>query len=262
MDRDRPPSGSPATRIILLANIAIFGLQWLAGPRWLPVREAFALSRGGLETGAVWQLVTYQFLHANELHILVNMLGLWFAGRELERAVGTRKFVALYLGGGVFAGLVQMVFGTGEGPLIGASGSVCAVILALTTMFPSLEVMALLFFVLPLRMRARTLGILAVVASVIFWLSGLQPGVGHLAHLGGFAAGWVFGLANRRRLGDGGGFEWPRWPGGIASTRSVSHLRPVPSMDEIMAKVQREGIDRLTGEERRILAESRQRRRR
>jgi membrane associated rhomboid family serine protease len=260
MNRLRPPVGDPATRILIAANVAIFVLQLLAGRLWIPVFEAFSLSRDGLLHGELWQLVTYQFLHANELHILVNMLGLWFAGRELERVIGTKRFVALYLAGGVVGGLAQTIFS--PVPLIGASAAVCAVLLALTTLFPRLQVTALLFFILPLRMKARTLGYGLVIASVVFWLSGFQPEVGHLAHLGGFATGWIFGLMNRRRFGDGddplrgwGAPPLPRMP-----SFGGSRFRALPTLDEILAKVLSHGIESLTPEERRILEESRRRR--
>jgi len=252
------PFGDPATRIIIAANVAIFVLQKLAGPiRWLPVMEVFALSPDGLAHGAVWQLVTYQFLHGNELHILMNMLGLWFVGRELERVIGTRRFVALYLVGGVVAGLAQMVIAPAGGSLIGASGSVFAVLLAFTTLFPDLVVTALVFFVIPVRMRARTLGIVAVAASVVFGISGVEPGVGHVAHLGGCLAGWIFGVIQRERFGEGGSFRWGRWRRRFWRPGAPSSLRPMPTVDEVLAKVFRDGIQSLSREERRILEESR-----
>jgi membrane associated rhomboid family serine protease len=268
MQPARPPVGDPATRALILANVAIFVLQLLAGRMWIPIFEAFSLTRDGLLHGELWQLVTYQFLHANELHIFVNMLGLWFAGRELERVIGTRRFVALYLAGGVVGGLAQAIWS--PVPLVGASAAVCAVLLALTTLFPRLQVTALLFFVLPLRMKARTLGIGLVAASVVFWLSGFQRDVGHLAHLGGFATGWTFGLLNRRRFGEGRdpfgswplGGDVPPAPSPWRRMHSARHLRPLATMDEILAKVLTHGIESLTPEERRILEESRQRRRR
>ncbi|MDD5200838.1 MAG: rhomboid family intramembrane serine protease [Terrimicrobiaceae bacterium] len=262
MFRNRPRSGDPATRVIIAANIAIFVLQLLAGRHWLPVEETFALTGYGLLHGEFWQLVTYQFLHANELHILMNMVGLWFAGRELERVVGTGRFLALYLGGGVVAGLTQVIFSASAAPLIGASGSVCAVLLALTTLFPHLPITALIFFVLPVRMRARTLGYGLVGVSILFWWSGLQPEVGHLAHLGGFATGWVFGLAYRRRFGEGGGF-WGRTasPPPLPRDPAFGGLRPLPSVDEILAKVLDQGIESLTRDERRILEQARRPRR-
>ncbi len=268
MSRNRPPSGDPATRILVAVNVAIFLLQLLAGRQWDAVEETFGLTGEGLRRGMVWQLVTYQFLHANEFHILMNMLGLWFAGRELERVIGTPRFVALYLAGGVVAGLTQMAFSPPGGALIGASGSVCAVMLALTTLFPRLEVTALIFFVLPLRMRARTLGYVLVGGSVLFWLSGWQPEVGHLAHLGGFAAGGAFGLFYRKRLGESGGDGLPSWPPAWGGRHPAPNGGPVPggfrvlpSVDEILAKVLTHGIDSLTREEQQILEESRRPRR-
>lgn len=261
----RPANGDPATRILVAVNVAIFLLQLLAGRHWFLVEETFGLTPGGLRGGAVWQLLTYQFLHANELHILMNMLGLWFAGRELERVIGTRRFVALYLFGGVIAGLAQVILVPTTGVLIGASGSVCAVMLALITLFPRLEVTALVFFILPIRMRAATLGYLLVAGSVLFWLSGWQPEVGHLAHLGGFATGWIYGLANRRRFGE---YQpryrspppWSPRPAGTPPPLP-GQFRVLPTVDDVLAKVLNEGIDSLTREERRILEESRRPRR-
>ncbi len=244
-------SRDPATRTLLLVNVGIFLLQLVAGAAlWRQVEWNFGLSEQGLAHGAVWQLFTYQFLHANELHILVNMLGLWFAGRELEPVIGTPRFVALYLAGGVVGGVVQIAFA--NGPLIGASASVCAVLLALTTLFPRLPVMALIFFVLPLRMKARTLGYGLVMASILFWLSGWQPEVGHLAHLGGFATGWVCGMVFRPRFGEGSGLARPS-PGFETASRLLT-------ADEVIAKVLRQGIESLTREELQILEESRRRR--
>ena len=253
----RPPLTDPATRFLIAVNVGIFVLQFLAGPAWGHVERLFALTEDGLREGALWQLVTYQFLHANEMHILVNMLALWFAGRELEPAIGTRRFVALYLVGGVVGGLAQMIFSSG--PLVGASASVCAVLLALTSLFPNLQVMALIFFVLPLRMRARTLGIGMVALSVLLWLSGWMPEVGHLAHLGGFATGWAFGLYYRRSLGEGGASGWSLPP---LPWQSSSHLRALPTVDEVLTKVLRHGIDSLTREECEILEANRRPRRR
>jgi len=263
MDSARPPAAGPATRALVVANVAIFALQYLLRQAWLPVFDAFSLTRDGLIHGELWRLVTYQFLHANELHIFLNMIALWFTGRELEPAIGTRRFVVLYLVGGVVGGLAQILYS--PLPLIGASASVCAVMLAFTTLFPRLEMVALLFFVLPVRMRTRTLGYVLVLTSIVFWISGLMPQVGHLAHLGGFATGWVFGMWNRRRFGEegDGGRQGSAFSGPSPWRRmhSARHLRAVPTVDEILDKIREEGIDNLTAEERRILEESRQRRR-
>lgn len=265
MFRERPPGREPATRALIALNVAVFLFELLAGRAWILVIHAFGLTAEGLRDGALWQLVTYQFLHANELHILVNMVGLWFAGRELERALGTGRFLLVYLAGGVAGGLCQVLLAPSGAPLIGASGSVCAVLLALTTLFPRAPIVALLFFVLPVRMRARTLGFALVAVSIGFWLSGWQPEVGHLAHLGGFAAGWAFGRAWRSRFGEDSG-AWSYRP--VTPTAppplpdEITPWAPATSVDAVLAKVLTHGIDSLTREERRLLEESRRPQRR
>lgn len=252
MFRPRSLPGIPATRTLLAINVAIFALQWLAGPAWMPVVHFGGLTAAGLEHGELWQLVTYQFLHGNFLHLFVNMVALWFAGRELERVLGAERFLAVYFVGGVVGGLVQVGIDPGGYPLIGASGSVCAVLLALTTMFPRTPIMALIFFVLPVRMRAGTLGWLMVGASVAFWLSGLQPDVGHLAHLGGFAAGWVFGRFYRAK--------WGQAP--LPDDDNPDQGPEATDLDTVLAKVLRHGMESLSSRERRVLEESRAPRRR
>jgi membrane associated rhomboid family serine protease len=124
----------------------------------------------------VWQFLTYQFVHAGLLHLLVNMLGLWFAGNVLERIMGVRRFVLLYL----------------------TCGAVCGLIAAFSTMFPRMEITALIFFVIPVRMRAMWLGIGVVALSVFFLATGILGNVGNGAHLGGALAGFVWVIYNRR----------------------------------------------------------------
>jgi membrane associated rhomboid family serine protease len=247
----------PATRFFVISCVVVFVIQlviqMLAGARsWMPVEWTLGLTGRGLEHGMLWQVVTYQFLHANELHIFVNMLGLWFAGRELEPVVGTPRFVALYLVGGIVGGLAQIAFSPAQ-LLIGASASVCAVLLALTTLFPRLPVTALVFFVLPIRMKAGTLGWILVGVSVFLWISGLLPEVGHAAHLGGFATGFVFGLIFRESLGEGALLAVTEPP-----TNDPNRML---TPDDVLAKVLRRGIDSLTREERRVLEDWRRTRR-
>jgi membrane associated rhomboid family serine protease len=257
------PTQHPATRILIIANVAIFLLQYSLGRQGGELAQVFALSGEGLSSGAIWQLVTYQFLHGNLPHLLVNMVALWFAGRELEAEVGTARFLALYFVGGIIGGLLQTAFSPSDIPLVGASASVCAVMLALTTLFPRMPIMALLFFILPVRMRARTLGYILVGVSVFFLVFRLMPGVGHLAHLGGFAAGWVFGMVYRKRFGDvcDTTFQNPLAPRSPADPE-IEIIPQARTVDEVIDKVVSEGIESLTRDERRVLEESRSFRRR
>ncbi len=261
------PDDGRATKALVLANVAIYLVtEYLLSPaQRFQIMEVFGLSAEGLARGWLWQLVTHQFLHGNMMHILLNMLALWFAGREIEHAIGRRLFLILYFTGGIVGGLAQVLILSGSGLLIGASGSVFAVLIALTTLFPEMPITALIFFVLPLRMRAKYLGIGIVATSLLMWLLRIEPGIGHLAHLGGALTGFVFARGIRPRGFEGGASGpsggVPRAPG-PAGGAPVFTVVPPPSaggrtVEEIVGKILRDGIETLTREEREILEESR-----
>lgn len=200
---------------LILVNCAIFGLETLLGPvAQRRLFEIFALSDQGMMAGRWWQLITYAFLHApveflyfNFWHLLMNMAALWFAGRVVERMLRPKLFLLLYVLAAISGGVFQLLFGLPHMPLVGASGAVCGVLLAFTTLFPNWEVIALLMFVIPIRLRAKYLGWIVVGCSLLFMLIGFEPRIGHAAHLGGCAVGYLF----VRFLGRGEQ-TWPeRW---------------------------------------------------
>lgn len=153
-------------------------------------QAVFGLSLRGLEAGAWWQLVTHAFLHGNLLHLLFNMAGLWFAGRIVERVLGTGRFLALYFFAAVLGGLFQIAFNN-HALLLGASGAVFGVLTAFATLFPQAQVVALLFFI-PVRLRAKTFGWVLAGTSLLLLVTGFLPFIGHAAHLGGCVAGYLF----------------------------------------------------------------------
>jgi membrane associated rhomboid family serine protease len=187
-----------AVKAIIGLNLLSFVFLSMLGPgQGAAANDLLGLSGVGLAQGMVWQFLTYQFVHAGFLHLAVNMLGLWFAGNVLERIIGVRKFVLLYLACGVAGGLVQVFLDPGPS-VVGASGAVCGLIAAFSTMFPRMEITALLFFVIPVRMRAMWLGIGLVALSLFFLATGILGNVGNGAHLGGALAGFVWVVYNRR----------------------------------------------------------------
>lgn len=178
---------------LIAVNVAIFVFQTFLSPVALGTFETlFGLSLEGLQAGFWWQFFTHAFLHANWLHLLFNMLGLWFAGRIVERVIGSWRFLLLYVFSAVSGGVFQMVLNGGGHLLLGASGAVCGVILAFTTMFPNVEIFVLLFFIIPLRLRAKYLGWGLIASSLLFQILGFQTWIGHAAHLGGCVAGALF----------------------------------------------------------------------
>ncbi len=245
--------------LLIGLNVAVFLMQVLAesfipGAPYL-IENYFALSREGLREGYYWQLITYMFLHGGALHLLVNALGLYFAGREVENVLGRKHFLGIYFMGGLLGGLTQLLMGDS---VIGASAGVCAVLLSFTTILPELEITALLFFVIPFRMRAKWLGRAVIVTSILFAAIGFGRDIGHVAHLAGAVTGWVY----TRRLGFGGA-------GIFAFFRERKRIRErleqmdssefiSEEIDPILDKISREGIHSLTRAERRILEQGRE----
>ena len=178
-------------RVLVGLNILIFLFTLLLSPMGVIRFEGFfGLSMRGISEGMIWQFVTHQFLHGSLFHLLVNMLGLWFAGRILENLLGGWKFLLFYLTCGIFGGIFQLLLAPGP-VLIGASGAVCGVVAAFSALYPEMQISVLLFFVLPLRMRAKWLGRIIVTLSLFFVLTGLMGNVGNAAHLGGALAGYA-----------------------------------------------------------------------
>ncbi len=182
---------APVTLILLGINIAFFLAEELYTHFFASsLFPDLALSQEGLAEGSWWQLLSYAVLHGNFLHLLVNMVGLWFTGPILEELLGALCYLGLYAGGAIAGGLLQVLSAHGS-VLVGASGSVCALLVGFATLLPHLEITALIFFVIPVKMKAATLGWLVIIGSFLFWLLGIQREIGHLAHLGGGIAGYV-----------------------------------------------------------------------
>lgn len=241
--------------LLIVLNVAAYLIQCgvnLAFPG-AGIPEAYlGLSREGIQHGYYWQFVTYMFLHGGVVHLLVNCLGLYFAGREVEIICGPKHLLGMYFLGGIIGGAAQLA--GGDIHLIGASGGVCAVLMAFATILPELEITVLIFFVLPLRMRAKWLGAGLIGTSILFAVTGFGGDIGHIAHLGGAVTGWIYA----RRLGYGGAFWLQRIFRDRRRLRDRrARMNPAQfiseEIDPILDKISREGIHSLTREERRVL---------
>jgi len=130
--------------------------------------------------------ITYQFLHANWLHLGINMLTLAAFGAPVERMLGAGRFVAFYLCAGVFSGFVHVLFFYDTmDPVIGASGAISGLFGAVLILMQRVGRMPSL-----IPIAAVWIGL-----NVFFGLFGGAPGAGGepvawAAHIGGF----VFGL--------------------------------------------------------------------
>jgi membrane associated rhomboid family serine protease len=151
-----------------------------------------------------WSIITYAFFHAGFLHILSNMLMLNFAGRLFQTLFSEKQFIGLYFSSAIFAGLVYLIcyisfpslqmFST---TMVGASGAVMAILIAITTQSPLMQVRLFLFG------NVKLWHIAAVLLVIDLAQLPLENTGGHLAHLGGAFFGFLFvkQLQNGRDIG-------------------------------------------------------------
>lgn len=143
-----------------------------------------------------WTPVTYMFLHAGFMHILFNMVGLYFFGPRLEARIGSRHFLYLYLIAGV-TGVVLSFFLTPGAAIVGASGAVFGVLLGFARYWPHERIY--IWGVLPIPAAMMVVGL--TVLSIYSGFTGAGSGVAHFAHLGGFVGAWGFLKLRERRSG-------------------------------------------------------------
>jgi membrane associated rhomboid family serine protease len=243
--------------------------------------QYFALSVEGLKNGFVWQLLTFQFMHAGLWHLVFNCWAIYVFGRAIEETLGWKKFLILYLSSGVVGGICQVLaallwphlFG---GPVVGASAGGLGLMAAFAVLFPERELVLLLFFILPIRLTAKMLLLLSAVlalAGIIFPFNHIA----NAAHLGGMLTGVIF----IRQFVQGRWWQWES-PSRRAALRELVSTRArkgsfwrsasdqpdedlstdefvKSEVDPILDKISRQGIQSLTAREREILEKARER---
>jgi rhomboid family protein len=183
----------PVTRIILIANVAIFLLEMSVGERAF---TPFALWPLGPHFAA-WQILTYGFLHASIGHVFFNMFAVYMFGSTMERVWGARRYALYYLVCIASAGIAQVIVNalTGsDAPTVGASGGIFGLLLAFALYFPRQRIVLL---IPPIPMPAWLFVTIYGAIELFFGVTGTQAGVAHFAHLGGMLGGFL--LARRWR---------------------------------------------------------------
>ncbi len=146
----------------------------------------------GVPPFEVWQLVTYGFMHGGLAHLFFNMFALYMFGSDIERSMGTNKYLIYYFTCVVGAAVAQLVVmaltHSPPIPTVGASGGIFGILLAFGIAFPERRIM-LLFP--PIPMPARVFVMLYGALELALGVFGTQQGVAHFAHLGGMAAGYL-----------------------------------------------------------------------
>ncbi len=251
------PSITPCVKRILLATAAVFLLQFLlsfnpgadeAFTRWFavypPAWKSFL--------PAVWQVLTYGFLHSvhDMGHVVWNMLWLYFLGTMLEGVIGGRRFLAIYLGSMLAGGILQLavsLFSHSDARILGASGAILGITLALATLRPQTRI---IFLFIPLTLK--TLAIIKVGMDVFGILFELRDNTGggtaYFAHLGGA----IFGFAVAKS-----GWIW-RDPFAeierrVDERRERGQANDQAKVDQLLTKIHHEGIQSLSEREKAFL---------
>ena len=274
-------------RLLLLVNAAVFLMALfgkdlalnLPGVGYGSLREYIVYFGAFFPTSTleVWRYVTYMFVHVDFMHFFFNMLMLWMFGSEVAEWMGTRHFVSMYFFCGIFAALFSFfmcLLGLTNNPIIGASGALMGIFVAYYKFFP--ERMLLMFFIIPMKIKHA----IWVMIFLDIFFAGSGDMIAHFAHLGGVVAGFIYmsiyqngsnflynsPLSGLFRLFSNNPEKYNR----ASSSRSSSYRRDSVEepevlegevfyvdeqkrMDDILRKVEREGIQSLSESEREFL---------
>jgi len=186
----------PVTRTLILVNVAMFALEALVGDSLTYVLALWPLGSAARIQGIVgfqpWQLLTYSFLHANLVHVLVNMYALFMFGGALEMLWGPKRFLNLYFASVITAAIAQLAYSSLAGgdpyPTVGASGGIFGLLLAYAMYFPNRTIILL---IPPIPMPAWLFVTLYGLLELYLGVTGTQEGVAHFAHLGGMVGAWL-----------------------------------------------------------------------
>ena len=136
-----------------------------------------------------WRFVTSIFLHGSIQHLLGNMFALLFFGFILEKTIGSKNFISIYLISGILANVIAINFYSSS---LGASGAIMGIIGTLTILRPGMQVWAF-GLIMPMFIAAIVWVIVDAVGLFI------PSNVGHVAHLSGILFGGIFGILIRSK---------------------------------------------------------------
>jgi rhomboid protease GluP len=182
-------TSAPATRALVIINVAVFIVEVLmSGGNFFTISGDVLIRLGALVPAFValkheyWRLVAPMFLHAGLVHILFNMWALFVLGSYFERAVGWKKFLAVYLIAGLAGNVAAFLLSPSLALMVGASTAIFGIFGA--------------FFMYAFRNRSdfvanqmmRQIGFLIVINLVITFSI---PGISWQGHIGGLVGGVV-----------------------------------------------------------------------
>jgi len=248
--------------ILIVINVALYLIDGLLFPDDHALTNLLSASSDTLRKPLLWwQFITYGFVHSPQpMHILMNMLQLWFLGATVEQSYGSKEFMRLYvvmlLLGSISFALGMMFTEPGRNyVLLGASGAISGVVILFVLNFPHATLM---LFPIPIPIKAWVIGVLLVVSNLLGAVS--QSGnVAYPVHLAGILFAWVY---FQQHWNLGRFFEKLFSRIKFRSRPKLRVHRPEEKSDEgdlnaevdrILEKISREGESSLSRKERRIL---------
>ena len=247
---------TPWVARLLAANVVMFALGEAVDGLWLTLalRPRFVLQQP-------WTPITYMFVHAGLWHLFFNMLTLYFFGPRVEERLGSQRFITLYMLSGL--GGAALSFLTPTVAIVGASGATFGVFLAFARFWPRDRI--LIWGIIPVE--ARVLVLITTLYSLWGGTGSMGGQIAHWAHLGGYAAAflylyWADRRSDRQRFkkrveaatfGSRPVVATSGAPDFDSIKRDGLHALTLEELDRLRAKVAAEGVNALTPDERAFL---------
>ena len=214
----------PVVKNLLIINALFFLADVVFGFKGIDLSDWLGLHYFKASDFAIWQPVTYMFMHANFGHLFFNMFALWMFGAAIENYWGTKRFLIFYFVAGIggaltyelwqyidFTYVMHLQDYTGvkisntqiytvdefmnKMTMVGASGAVYGLLLAFGMLFPNSLIF--LYFLIPIK--AKWFVLIFGGIEVLYCIFASSDGIAHIAHLGGMLFGLLLILYWKRR---------------------------------------------------------------
>ncbi len=184
---------------ITLALIGVMVIIFIAQTLVSGFTEQFALTPQKALNGSYWQFVTYMFLHGDEIHIFLNLFVMFIFGITVEKVLGERKYLMLFLIAGLGSSIIFLTITFAlsspadllinmQIPMLGASGAVFGIMAVYGFLYPRNWIV--MFPGIP--MPAIVAVFVFAGFEIFYGLTGSQPGIANWGHLGGLIVGIAF----------------------------------------------------------------------
>jgi rhomboid protease GluP len=189
-DSFKPVKGFVAAPVLIIINTLVYVIMVISGfGIWeleaKELLEAGAIFKPYIEKGEWWRLISGMFMHANFIHLFMNMVGLYLCGMFCENNIGTLKFTMAYFITGIAAGITSIEWHNTPVVSVGASGAIFGLYGTL---------LALLVFkkIEPITRRIMLIFV-GITAGYNLLVGFLSEGIDNSAHIGGLIAGFLIG---------------------------------------------------------------------